>query len=82
MRGELEEIFLSVALLSPVFSFFLFPSYFALMSLHKNLNDPRTIHSGRKVCVGGGGGGGLKVNLVLALVQNQDVGFGFGLGPS
>ena len=28
-------------------------SYFASRSLHKNFQDPRTIPSGRKVCVGG-----------------------------
>ena len=29
-------------------------SYFASISLHKNFHDPRTILSGRIVCVGGG----------------------------
>ena len=30
-------------------------SYFASISINKNFHDPRTILSGRKVCVGGGG---------------------------
>ena len=32
-----------------------FNFYFASIRLHKNFHDPRTIPSGRKVCVGGGG---------------------------
>ena len=52
--------------------FFYLSSYFALISLYTNFHDPRTIPSGRKVCVGGGWWVVvLKVTLVLALVQNQ-----------
>ena len=60
--------------------FFQLSFNFASISLHKSFHDPRTILSGRKVCVGNGGG--LKVSLVLALVQNQGLGFGFGLEQS
>ena len=46
-------------------------SYFALISLHKNFHEPRTISSGRKVCVVVVGGS--KVSLVLALVQKTRI---------
>ena len=59
-----------MALLSPACS-----SYFAFISVHKNVYDPRTTLSGRKVCVGGGCW--LKVNIVLRFGPKLDFGFGF-----
>jgi hypothetical protein len=49
----------------------------SLLRLHTNFHEPRTIPSGRKVCVGGGFWTSL-----LALVQNKGLGFWFRLGPS
>ena len=65
--------------------FFYLLSYFALISLHTNFHDPRTIPSGRKVCVGGWVvGGGVEGNFSVSFGPKPGLGFGFklGLGPS
>ena len=51
--------------------FFVFSSYFVILSLHKNFQNSRTNPSGRKVCVVVVGGS--KVSLVLALVQKTRI---------
>ena len=60
--------------------FFYLSPYFALISLHTNFHDPRTIPSGRKVCVGGG----VEGNFSVSFGPKPGLGFGFelGLGPS
>ena len=55
--------------------FFYLSSYFALISLHTNFHDPRTIPSGRKVCVGGWVvGGGVEGNFSVSFGPKPGLG--------
>ena len=62
-----------------IFFFFYLSSYFAPISLHTNFQDPRTIPSWKKVCVGGGWFEG---KFSVSFGPKLHLGFVFGLGPS
>ena len=62
-------------------SFCYLSSFFALINVHTNCPNPRTIPSEIKVCVVVVVGVS-KVSLVLALVKTYSLGFDFGLEPS